>query len=168
MWEHIYGGLGDEALPADPDGLAALKRRSESLSIVAVPGARRSKWTEVANGATYKLDKNAMGFLEVGFTFNESGGVMRYKKHTGEYSIAFGYGEHVRQTLPEHRYDCIASGAWGDENTLNIVCYAVFEYCGSLHVAACFRDDTITVKVGKIAEWFLEGYSGIASGKKIT
>ena len=92
---------------------------------------------------------------------------MRYKKYTGDYSIAFGYGEHVRQTLPEHSYDCITSGAWADENTLNLCCYAVFEYCGTMRVTACFKDDTITIKIGKVAERFLEGYAGIASGRKI-
>jgi hypothetical protein len=37
-----------------------------------------------------------------------------------------------------------------------------------MRITACFKDDTITIKIGKVAEWFLEEYSGIASGKLIS
>ena len=68
--------------------------------------------------------------------------------------------------MPEHSYACITSGAWADDDTLNLCCYAVYDYCGTMRISACFRDDTITIKLGKVAEHFMEGYAGIASGRK--
>ena len=164
FWEKIHSRLKDEPLEANAVAQKALQARLETLAIPPLSGAYESKLTEKIHRQTYRMDENEMQISELRLNFCAEGGSLDYVKGGKSYTITFGYGKQAPQKFPECGYDAIVSGAWTMENTLNLCCYIIDDHCATLRISLTFLQDTVTVSMHKVAEGFLEGYEGIASG----
>jgi hypothetical protein len=68
--------------------------------------------------------------------------------------------------VPGTAYECLASAAWVDAQTLNLEVTITDNYLGGLRIAFAFKGDEIGVFMTKQAEWFLDEYQGFAGGKR--
>jgi hypothetical protein len=75
------------------------------------------------------------------------------------------FGEQIG-VVPGVEYDCLASAAWIDEQTLNMEVYITDIHLGGLRISFAFKGDEIGVFMTKQAEWFLDEYQGFAGGKR--
>ena len=76
------------------------------------------------------------------------------------------FGEQIGQ-VPGIEYDCLASAAWIDGQTLNMEVCITDIYLGRLMISFVFKGDEIGVFMTKQAEWFLDEYSGFAGGRRV-
>ena len=76
------------------------------------------------------------------------------------------FGEQIG-SVPGIEYDCLASAAWIDEQTLNMEVYIMDIYLGGLRISFAFKGEEIGVLMTKQAEWFLDEYNGFAGGKRL-
>jgi hypothetical protein len=67
---------------------------------------------------------------------------------------------------PGIEYDCLASGAWINEQTFNMEVDITDIYLGGLRISFAFKGEEIGVFMTKQAEWFLDEYNGFAGGKR--
>jgi len=176
----VLQNMRDEPLTADPAAHQALQDKIGGLSLRTVPGARQSPVADRIDGVTYALDENSMKMEYVRFTFAADEGALAYANATGAHVIRFGLGRQVRQAFPETHYfgrtmmrpgsrgyDCHASAAWCQEDSLVLCVYATDEYLGTLRMNFVFAGDTVTVQSEKFAEMFFDEYQGFASGKAV-
>ena len=170
--------LSGAPMAENPAAHAALQAKVAKLSLRTVEGAKRSPITRKINGKTYILDENSMKMRSVRLTFAGDEGVLAYENATGAHEIRFGFGKQVRQTFPETHYfgrtmmrpgnrgyDCQASAAWRQDDSLVLCVYATDEYFGTLRMNFVFDGDTVTVQSEKFAEMFFNEYQGFTSGK---
>ncbi len=178
LWEEIYPHLVKNAgLPEDEVAASRLKARLDALHV-------RPEWGEMTapaagriSGVRYDMDENAMGIRWARFTVREDEIIMEYENTQGECSLRMGKGHVIEQAFPQkgyhgrrigerldRGYNCLASAAWADESSLTAHVWLTDDYFGSLKMHAVFKGDTVTLKMDKTAEWFLEEYQGFASG----
>ena len=155
---HVWGEV-----EADPSGSTAL---SENLLKFYV------------NGKEYKLYENPMDISKVSFSFSEKRGTLTYNRAGSEKKIEFGFGEDVSFSFPEthyygeqigvpsgKKYRAYGSAGWVDESTLMIRVATLDDYLGRLTMRFSFKDDDVSILMGKNAEWFFDEYQGLAGGK---
>jgi len=160
LWDKLYPYLSDEALPDNVSAVKALTERLDNLSIPTVEG----RFYGPANVQTYLMDDNKMGISALRLSFQDGGGTLHLTKESGDCCLRFGYGVNIPQVFPEYGYDSIISGAWADDNTLNLWVHIIGDHLGMIRANLSFCDDAVTLHMEKVAEGFLENYSGIASG----
>ena len=166
FWDKVYSRLHDAPLAADAAAQAALHGRLASLAIAPLDGARESGMGQAVQGRTYCMDENEMRISALCLTLHAQGGTLAYTKDGSAYQLDFGFGAHARQIFPECGYDAILSGAWRDEATLDLCCYIIDDHCATLRIMLAFHGDGVTLHMRKVAEGFLTGYEGIASGRQ--
>ena len=187
FWTDVYPYVTDtktktetEKLPENKEAYNKLKNKLENLEFISVDGNKTSEESvKLFSGKKYKLDKNPMNISDVRFDFDVDSGVMKYTNATGEHEIKFGICNYKTGEFPETHYfgrkigvpkNCgyryKASGAWFDDETLIIYLYIIDDYFGTLKINAKFdsEDKRITLFMSKVAEWFLDEYSGLATG----
>jgi len=109
--------------------------------------------------------------------FSGKDGTLSYSNASGDHVLEFGMGWNKPGVFPETTYSgyrigvpkgegyrCTTSAAWADENTLILCCYIIDDYLGMMRVQFTFGDDSLTVLMTKVAEYFLEEYEGFATG----
>lgn len=170
-----------EALPEDPHGAAELSERIRDLHILPQTGAPTSPWMDRVDGVTYNFGENPMGISELrlrfGADYDGQYGDLEYRNAQGPNTLRFGIGRNVAGDFPQRNYfgrrigtvpgtpyRCLASGAWVDEHTLNILVYITDNYLGTLKMSLAFKGSQIAVFMTKVAEWFLDEYQGFAGG----
>ena len=68
--------------------------------------------------------------------------------------------------MPANRsYQAYNSGAWSMSDSLMIYCHIADIHLANLRLAFAFDEDTVTLYARKHAEFFMEEYTGFASGK---
>lgn len=179
LWKEVYPYLSDHPLPADPAAQVLLKEDLRDLSLPLVKGKRSSSVAARVSGKTYHVTPGELQMRTVRFAFENNLGTMEYENDTGRHELRFGFGHQHRQSFPETHYygkrigvplgkgyDCHNSAAWVDENSLVIRTWITDIHIGNLKTNAVFDSHagTVTVLMSKAAEWFLDGYSGFASG----
>jgi hypothetical protein len=123
------------------------------------------------------LEENRMNISDIKFDFNCDTVTINYTNATRNHTIQSGVGKYVTGEFPEKHYfgrkigvakgsgyRYKASGAWFNDDTFMIYLYIIDDYFGTLKINVNFRDDKITLAMSKVAEWFLDEYSGIAVG----
>ena len=70
----------------------------------------------------------------------------------------------MRIGVPGDKYRCLASAAWVDPHTLNVLVYVTDHYLGTLKASFGFKGAQVGVLMTKVAEWFLNEYAGFAGG----
>lgn len=180
MWEELYPYLADTPLPEEPSTQAALTQQIEQLAVLPLPGSISSPLADAVNGAWYTLEENPMEITRMRLTFNGDQGTWEYTNGQGDNALHFGIGQLVAGKFPQRNYfgeqigsipgieyDCQASAAWVDEQTLNLEVLITDDYLGGLRISFAFKGEEIGVFMTKQAEWFLDEYNGFAGGKRL-
>lgn len=180
LWEEIFPHLDNEPLEDNPHDYNKLEEKLSSLELPSLEGSLKSPLSKDLDGKIYSLNENPMEISQVSFNFKDDLGQMKYKNASGDHTINFAFGSYLEGIFPQKNYyhkqigrvpnigyDCIASAAWADDNTLIIYVYIVDNYLGTLKINLSFKDDEIALYMTKAAEWFLEEYEGFAGGIQI-
>ena len=84
---------------------------------------------------------------------------------TGSHEIRFGFGHNEHQIFPEPSLECLASGAWTDEETLFIRVYVIDQNLGSLQLQLHFTEDgTVTLSSRTYGDSLLTGMDACVTG----
>ena len=177
FWRFIYPYISDKIMEKKPDKLAALKNKLACLEFPPVDGEKNSYMQENFSGKKYMFTDNAMKIKWAMFRFTEDEGYMEYENATGKHEICFGLGKYCEGIFPEkHYFDkkigtsgnrgfrCKAGGAWFNPQSLTFYLYIIDNCFGTLKTNCYFEGNTLTLQMSRAAEWFLDEYSGMATG----
>jgi hypothetical protein len=178
FWETLYSRVSDGKLPENKAAFSRLDEKLRCLEFPPVDGAACSPLAGELSGKTWILDENPMGIKTLSFDFARDGALMRYANATGDHELPFGLGRYCEGVFPETHYfgrrigqplgrgyRAKAAGAWFNPQSLTVYVYLIDDYLGTLKMNFFFKDDQITLIMSKAAEWFLDEYSGTASGR---
>ena len=174
LWNDVYPSLSDNPLPENKSAYEKLSDKLGNLEFLPVDGNLTSS---VNHSHKYKLNDNYMDISKIAFDISGKSGKMFYTKNSVDLAIEFGFGEYIYGTFPETDYygdtigiskgigyDYKAAAAWFDDDNLIIYLYIIDDYFGTLKINVSFKGDEISILMNKVAEWFLQGYDGFASG----
>ena len=179
MREALYPHLSGQPLSEDPDAYGALCDKIEKLAVLPIPGNASAQVASEIDGTWYALEDNPMGITKMRLSFKGDEGTWEYSNGQGDHVLRFGvgclhagkfpqsnyFGEQIG-SVPGIQYDCLASAAWVDEQTLNLEVYITDMHLGGLRISFAFKGEEIGVFMTKQAEFFLDEYSGFAGGKR--
>jgi CubicO group peptidase (beta-lactamase class C family) len=175
--EEILDKLMLSPLPENEPAQAELRQRIAGLHILPQQGELASPQAEAISGQWFVMEPNPMGITRMRFRFDGDEGVWEYANAAGEHQLAFGLGRQIagqfpqpgysgaRIGIPGDKYRCLASAAWVDPQTLNVLVYVTDHYLGTLKASFGFKGDQVGVLMTKAAEWFLNEYTGFAGGR---
>jgi hypothetical protein len=178
FWRDVYPYIGDTILQENQEDSAKLKIKLNSLEFPLLEGERSSKLQSSFSGRKYLFDNNPMKISWASLTFSEGEGILSYANATGTHEIRFGLKQYIEGIFPEthyfgrkigvtagrgYRYK--ASGAWFNPQSLTIYLYIIDDCFGTLKINCFFDDESLTLHMNKAAEWFLDEYMGMATGK---
>lgn len=164
-----------KSLPASPDA-AALTAWLSDKKLFALPKTPIPAIAGEVNGKTFIPESNRMGIKWFRLELAEDSGVFHYENAQGVKAIPFGLGHNVLGQFPEegyadltvntvapgHTYRMAASADWPEEKKLRIRVQIIDKYFGNLAIVCGFRDArTVSVRMTKVAEDFLDEYSGV-------
>ena len=148
-----------------------------SLEFPPVDGEKSSPNQNSINGKKYIFTDNSLRIKWAEFEFSGDIAKMKYENNTGVHELIFGLGKYAEGIFPEtHYYDkkiglqagrgfrYKASGAWFNPKSLTIYLYIIDNYFGTLKINCYFENDTLTLHMNKVAEWFMDEYVGMATG----
>ena len=177
FWRHVYPFISENAICENRVDLARLKARQANPEFPAVDGEKTSPLQNGFNGKKYRFADNAMKIKWAAFDFAADHAVMKYENATGIHEIKFGLGKYIEGIFPEtYYYDrkigtpanrgfrYKASGSWFNPNSLTFYLYIIDNYFGTLKVNCFFENNSLTLHMSKVAEWFLDEYQGMATG----
>lgn len=177
VWEELFYKLHDMPLPVNDTSYQALEQKIASLSISPQQGKQTSSFVDAINEKWYRLHDNPMKISRLRFSFQDDEGLWEYENDTGLHQLGFGLGMNKATVFPQTNYygeqigeekgegyHCLVSGAWVEEHKLNLLVYITDDHLGTARMTFSFKDDQITVRMIKAAEWFLDEYMGFASG----
>ncbi len=180
LWREIYPRLSDSPLPPDNETLQKLEQRAASLELLRPDGETASSVAAKVNGTVYGMAPNRIGMRRLWFEFRDGEGVMRYETERGSHALPFGLGRQVACEFPETHYNgkrigvslgrglkCQVSAAWQRENELMIYCQVIDMHLAQIRIAVSFKDDTVTLRIAKHAEFIMQEYAGFASGQAV-
>jgi CubicO group peptidase (beta-lactamase class C family) len=190
MWEELYPHLADAPLAENREAHAELSDKIARLAVLPLPGKPDAQARSAIDGAWYALEENPMGITRMRLSFQgdqgqedqgqEDQGMWEYTNGQGDNVLRFGIGRMLCGKFPQRsyfgeqigsvpgiEYECMASAAWIDEQTLNMEVYITDDYLGGLRISFAFKGEEIAVFMTKQAEWFLDEYEGFAGGKRL-
>lgn len=177
FYEKVYPYL-DTALPdSEKEDQAELDRHCAEAKLQVVQGSPVGSGAERYSGREFEMLPNSMKITRMRLDFSGKDGTLSYSNASGDHVLEFGMGWNKPGVFPETTYSgyrigvpkgegyrCTTSAAWADENTLILCCYIIDDYLGMMRVQFTFGDDSLTVLMTKVAEYFLEEYEGFATG----
>lgn len=174
--KHISDHIGN-SYEENPAAQKALQERLSKLKVPVPAGDSHSPTAELVNRKEYSLFINPMQIQSLHFEFYGDRGVLKYKTLRGDKEIPFGMANNVTFKFPEkHYYDyqinipsnrelhAFASAVWVKENELMLRVYVIDNNLGNLKAYFTFDGDKISVRMSKVAEWFMDEYEGVACG----
>lgn len=180
FYEEIYNKTKEVPLPEDVISNEKLNEKIKTLKILPQKGNLISPYQEIINNKWYMLDENPMGITKTRLIFSKDTGIWEYENASGHHMLKFGIGKKVTGPFPQKNYygkrigeipgvcyNCLSSAAWVEECKLNMLIYITDIYLGSLKISFAFKGkdgNEISIYMAKVAEWFLEEYSGFAGG----
>jgi len=180
MREELYPHLADAPLPDDGDARAELSDKIGRLAVLPIPGSPDAPAASEVDGVWYAMEDNPMGITRMRLSFQGDQGTWEYANGQGDNVLRFGIGRLLSGKFPQRNYfgeqigsspgveyECQASAAWIDEQTLNMEVYITDIYLGGLRTSFAFKGEEISVFMTKQAEWFLDEYSGFAGGRRL-
>lgn len=179
MREEIFPYLSDAPLAENPTEHAALTEKIARLTVLPIPGHTDAEARRAVDGVWYALEDNPMGITQMRLSFDGDGGTWEYRNAQGDNALPFGIGRVLPGRFPQRNYfgeqigsipgieyECMASAAWVDGQTLNLEIYITDNYLGALRISFAFKGEEIGVFMTKQAEWFLDEYAGFAGGRR--
>jgi len=177
FWKHVYVNISDEAPGENPEDSAKLKDKLGRLEFPSVDGEIVSPCQNNFHGKKYQFTDNPMKIKWVVFEFADGEAVMKYENAAGVHEIKFGLCKYTEGIFPEkHYFDkkigepsnrgfrYKASGSWFNSQSLTFYLYIIDNCFGTLKANCYFEGDTLTLQMSKVAEWFLDEYTGMATG----
>jgi hypothetical protein len=171
----IYDRIGKKK----KEGAAYLKLR-EKLGSLKPPmyGNAHSDFEREISGRTYLLNgDNPMGWKFFRFDFFGEGGRLTYQNKRGVKEIGFGAGRLKSGTFPEtHYYDkkrdepanrelnCLSVCEWVEERKILLRVYITDTSFGNMFITFGFKGKEVGIYSHIRAEFFLDDYTGAASG----
>lgn len=179
FFELIVDGAADEALPEDEQAQEELKDYAKDLKLAVAIGEETTPLLPEVNGKTYILDKNPMGIKWFRLEVDGNVGHFVYENDQGEKDLIFGLGYNEFSLFPQEGYSdevgsvsapgnyyrCAASAGWVQENMLNIRVQVIDKYFGNLNIYIGYKNGEAAIRMIKIAEDFMNEYSGQANGR---
>lgn len=175
--EEIFSKIEDSPLPYDAETNIILDNKITNLKILPQQGKPTSALEQKINGKWYHLNENPMGISKMRFIINGDEGRWEYENASGEHQLPFGIGKKLHGAFPQKNYywerigtisgrcyDCLSSAAWVEEHKLNMLVYITDIYLGTLKMSFSFKENEISIYMTKVAEWFLDEYTGFAGG----
>lgn len=169
----------DEPLPENPEALAELEK---PLKLMTAKGETYVPFQSKINGVTFDLEPNQNGMTKFSLHFDENGkNFFRYTNAQGDKEIEFGMCENKFGIFPQtgyskdvggegcpgHTYKCATSAAWTEPQKLFIKVQVIDTYFGRLNIMLGFRDEnTVGVRMSKVAEDFMTEYRGYMTGHR--
>jgi CubicO group peptidase (beta-lactamase class C family) len=180
FWTGVYPHIAKEKLSENREALAKLTDKLDRLEFPPLDGATSSPRQKDHGSGNYLFGDNPMKITRLHFEFTGEEGLMKYANATGDHELRFGLGKYLGGTFPETHYfgrrigvpagrgfRYKASGAWFNPNSLTIYIYVIDCCLGTLKINVYFGEEgELTLHMSKTAEWFLDAYNGMASGKK--
>jgi len=176
--EEILSAIQESPLPNDDATYTILNEKMNNLKILPQQGNYTSSFERKVDGKWYSLNENPMGIKRMRFSFPGDEGIWEYENASGGHRLRFGIGKTVQGPFPQKNYfgekigtisgksyDCLASAAWVEDHKLNMLVYVTDIHLGSLKMTVSFKENEVTVYMTKAAEWFLDEYEGVASGR---
>lgn len=176
LYACIINKFGDEPLPEDPEAQKRLYDFTTTRRLFSLYGDKSSPFSEKINGKTFVCDDNPMDIKWFRLDFESQRATFTYENKTGEKSFSFGFGYNEFMKFPEegysdlvacspvkgHKYDAAFSADWPEEGKLRVRVQIIDKYLGNLAIIFGFADEnTVSVRMNKTAEGFLNEYSGI-------
>jgi hypothetical protein len=179
LWTHIYPYLSEKKLPENKAAVQNPETKLRSLEFPVVDGESSSPLSKEISGCNYLFDENPAGIRNARFLFTDTEAVMAYTNASGAHEIRFGIGKYTEGIFPEthyfgrrigvplgkgYRYK--ASASWFKPDSLVMYLYIIDDYLGTLKLNAVFKGSRVTLSMSKAAEWFLDEYTGVLSGRR--
>lgn len=176
FWREILPHVSDAPLPENPAAQKSLAAWSAGVALPHAPGEAHCPMEETVHKKLYIMDENPMGLKKMRFSFRGESVLWEYENATGEHALSIGLGENIEQAFPERYcdiqinrrapkgYRCFASAGWTSADTLALHVHVADVYLGQLRMKFCFKGDSVTLLGYKHAEWFMDEFSGFASG----
>lgn len=176
LTRNIIDHLGERALITDVASHKALEQHTATRQLFYMRGATESPFAAKVSGRTFTCDENPMGIKSFRLDLDGKRGEFSYENAQGKKSFPFGFGYNefakfpeegyadlvATESVPGNRYDAAFSADWAEERKLRIRVQIIDKYFGNLAIVFGFRDEnTVSVRMSKTAEAFLNEYSGI-------
>ena len=187
-YEHIYSALyytvmnniSEGPIPEDSEAQTELEEYVKGRELFYLYEAKESPFAKKIDGRVFDCDKNPMGIKWFRLDFEDNSGSFSYENEQGEKCFRFGFGHNEFGKFPHegyadlvatiseagHTYDAAFSADWPEEKKLRIRVQIIDKYFGNLAIIFGFRDEnTVSVRMVKKAEAFLNEYQGIMNAK---
>lgn len=178
FWITIYPELSKDQILVDNCAKEKLDQFCKTLMLPCPEGKKHSPVENIINGKRYFMTRNPLAMRWLSFEFGDEESILRYENNTGEHTLRFGMGKQCDTFFPEthyygrrigmpanRSYQAYNSGAWSMSDSLMIYCHIADIHLANLRLAFAFDEDTVTLYARKHAEFFMEEYTGFASGK---
>ena len=165
FWDTIYKELQEDSISEDAEDAARLYEKLAALHVRHVEGDTDSPIARQVGGRRFRMDDNPSVYMELSVGFGPNYGTLEYVTETGSHEIRFGFGHNEHQIFPESSMECLASGAWTDEETLFIRVYVIDQNLGSLQLQLHFTEDgTVTLSSRTYGDSLLTGMDACVTG----
>ena len=182
-YEPIYRALYSHIIPhlttpltENIESFQKLSAFTAGRDLFCLRGNKESPLANKISGKLFDCQENRPGIRWFRLDMNRDSGTFTYENDQGIKEMHFGFGKNLFHKFPQtgysdlvgtvstpgHRYDAAFSADWPSENTLRLRVQIIDKYMGNLSVLFAFRDEnTVTVRMEKAAEAFLNEYSGL-------
>ncbi len=175
LYRHVIRRFDGNDLQADPLSQRRLIEYTSSQKLFSLPEGTKNDFQHKISGKTFICGENRMGIRYFRLIFGEDCVEMQYENAQGEKSFTCGLGYNAFGLFPQegysdeiatvpcrgHRYKAAFSADWPEEKKLRMRVQIIDKYFGNLSIIFGFRDEnSVTVRMRKSAEAFLEEYSG--------
>ena len=182
LYSNVIDKLSDTPLSEDEDTYRELCDYIKDRKLFFLRGDTESDFSEKINGKTFVCDANPMKIKNFRLDFEDGTGYFSYENAQGKKRFPFGFGHNefakfpqydypdLVATVPEkgNAYDAAFSADWPEHQKLRIRVQIIDKYFGNLSIVFGFRDEnTVSVRMVKTAEAFLDEYSGIMNAKAL-
>ena len=163
VWDYIYPGIKDEALPEDAQSLAELRKKSASLSIPPPPARRNEEMIPTISGKTIILEQNQSQIQSMSLEFRDDICLLNLKTDTATFELSFGSGVWHHGETTKHGpsifaraynslnglppFMVVGAYTWSDDRTLELT----LRYIDAMHTEKYvihFDDENVEVEFG--------------------
>ena len=179
IYSNLIDHLGDP-LPEDPEALAELNEYLATRKLFTLYESPTSPFAEKIAGKTFRCAQNKAGWKWFRLEFSGQTGTVFFENEQGEKQMTFGFGHNEFAKFPQsgysdeiggvpapgNYYDAAFSADWPAERTLRVRVQIIDKYFANLSLVFGFADEnTVTLRMTKAAEDFLDEYKGLVNAK---
>ena len=192
LYEILLPALSDDCLEENPEEWNRLKEYTSDLAVRPNKGNTHSSIMDGKKERHYEMIPNAEGVQaslklnKVDITFGENNGMFSWDGNCLKFGLGYfefqdfpGFASKeeaagippivywYEKESPVLHMPCMVSGAWLNDTKLELLCYAIGDFLGTLRIQLSFEEDYITIQMNKFAEKFWSDLQGFQSGKEV-